>query len=119
MKISSAVRGAIFAPILICIFFLLKATCPDDLGSNCLADKFAVPIFLPLVAVYRLFGSTDMLMGMEFPFILVYWALVGALVGFILDLCINRSRYLPESHLPPSQTSVPVSPPQSPVLPPL
>jgi len=112
-KIPLWIQGLFFAPILICLFFVLKATCPESAGSSCFADQFAVPIFLPLVAIFKIFGSTDFLMGQEFLFILIYWALIGALIGLILDLCIRRSRYLPEPHLPPSQTSVPESLPPS------
>ncbi len=100
MRFSSAVRGAVFAPVLISLFFILKATCPESAGESCFADQFAVPIFLPLVAMHRMLGSVDSLGGQEFVFIIIYWALIGALVGLILDLCIPRSQYLPSQRPP-------------------
>lgn len=100
MRLSSATKGILFAPTLICLFFILKAFCPESAGDACFADQFAVPIFLPLIAVYRLFGSSDIILGQEFLFVLIYWSFVGFLVGFILDLYTHQSQYLPEQHPP-------------------
>ena len=86
MRIPSSVQGLIFAPTLICLFFILKAFCPDSAGDSCFADQFAVPIFLPLVAIYKIFGDTSVVAGQEFLLIMVYWAFIGFLVGLILDL---------------------------------
>ncbi len=100
MRIPSAIQGAVFAPVLVCLFFLLKAFCPESAGDSCFADQFAVPIFLPLVAVYKIFGDSSVVYGQEFLLIIVYWALIGALVGLILDLCIRLSQYSPEQRPP-------------------
>jgi len=85
----------------------------------CFADQFSTPIFLPLIAVYKIFDGVDITRGQEFLFILLYWAVLGFLIGLILDLWPKRdpytvqSQYSPSPHLPPSQTSAPVSQPPS------
>ena len=111
MRFASALKGLFFAPAIVCLFFVLKAFCPESAGDSCFADQFAVPIFLPLVAVYKIFGNSSIIGGQEFLFIMLYWAITGFLVGLILDLCTRQSPYSPEQHLPPSQTSVPESRP--------
>lgn len=85
-RIPSAFLGALFAPILICLFFVFKAFCEGE----CLADSFATPIFLPLVAVYKIFGNSDIIEGHEFLFVMLYWAFVGFLIGFIIDLLTHK-----------------------------
>lgn len=100
MRIPSSVQGLIFAPTLICLFFVLKAFCPSSAGSSCFADQFAVPIFLPLVAIYKLFGSTAVIGGQEFLLIIVYWAFIGFLIGFIFDLLWRRKETVVEVREP-------------------
>ncbi len=100
MRIPYALQGMVFAPVLIGLIFVLKAFCPDSAGEMCFADQFAVPIFLPLIALYKIFGSSLVIAGSEFLFILVYWSLVGALLGFILDRYKHPSPYSPEPHRP-------------------
>lgn len=99
-RTSSAIKGLFFAPALVCLFFLLKAFCPASAGSSCFADQFAVPIFLPLVAVYKIFGDSSVLLGQEFLFIILYWAFIGYLIGLIVDLLTHR-----EVHQDVSQTA--------------
>src|SRR5688500_5801407 len=86
MRIPFSVRGLIFSPTLICLVFLLKAFCPDSAGSSCFADQFAVPIFLPLVAIYKIFGGSAVIGGQEFLLIMIYWAFIGFLIGLVFDL---------------------------------
>lgn len=106
-------QGLFFGPVVIGLFFVLKSFCPDSADGVCFADQFAVPIFLPLVAIYKIFGNSDIIFNQEFLFIVVYWALVGFFIGLILDLYKRPQEYLPEQHLPPSQTSGPESLPPS------
>lgn len=86
MRIPSSIKGAIFAPVLICLFFVLKVFCPESAGNSCFADQFAVPIFLPLVAIYKIFGDSSIIHGQEFLVVMIYWAVIGFLVGLVVDL---------------------------------
>jgi hypothetical protein len=86
MRIPSSVQGIFFAPVLVCLFFVLKAFCPESAGDECFADQFAVPIFLPLVAVYKIFGDSSIIGGQELTLVLVYWAFIGFLIGLVIDL---------------------------------
>ena len=92
-RIPSCILGLFMAPGLICIFFLLKAIC--SAGNSCVVDRFALPIFLPLAMVYKVFGSSKVIGGQDFIFILLYWSLIGFLLGSILDLYTRRSQYSP------------------------
>lgn len=92
MRLSSKFQGALFAPALICLLFVLKAFCPDSAGESCFADQFAVPIFLPLVAMYRLFGDSSIVGGQELLLVFGYWAFVGFLVGLVVDLFFAHRR---------------------------
>ncbi len=97
-KIPYAIKGAILLPILVSILFVFKALCPG--GGGCFPDIFAVPIFLPLIAIYRIFGGTPSSSGMELVFIILYWALIGFILGVILDLYTRPSQYSPEQRPP-------------------
>lgn len=118
-KVPSCMQYMFFAPATVGLLFLLKTFCPASAGTMCFSDQFSSIIFLPLNAVYQLFGDSSIIYHQEFLFILIYWASVGFLIGLIIDIWPRRdpriapSQYLPESHLPPSQTSVPVPPLQS------
>lgn len=111
MRIPYFIKGAFFGPAFIALVMLLKAFCPDSAGDGCLANHFAVPIFLPLVFIYKFLGTSSL--PYEFAFIIAYWAIVGALVGLIFDLYKRQSQYSREQRLPPSRTSGPGFPPQS------
>lgn len=101
MRIPYSIQGMLFAPALVGLIFLLKAFCPASAGNACFADVFATPVFLPLIAVYKIFGGIPAASGgQELIFILLYWALTGFVLGLILDLCIRRSQYSPEQHPP-------------------
>ena len=116
-KYPTALKGIFLAPVLICIFFVLKASCSEVVGESCFADRFAVPIFLPIVIIYRMFGDFAIIGNQQFLVVMLYWAAVGALIGFILDLYIGRSQYSPAQRLLLSQTSAPESLPRSPTQP--
>jgi hypothetical protein len=94
MKIPYSIQGMLFAPALICLVLFLKALCPASAGNMCFSDWFATPIFLPLIAVYRIFGSAPLASTLEeLIFIALYWAFAGFLVGLILDLCRRPPQY--------------------------
>jgi hypothetical protein len=97
-RFPSAVRGFLFAPALICLFFLIKGFCPTSAAGSCFTDQFAVPIFLPLIAIYKVFGTSGVIGGHDFLFTLIYWSLTGFFIGLILDLYSRRSQYSPEQH---------------------
>lgn len=99
-RLPYALQGLLFVPALIALIFVLKAFCPESSGEGCFADYFATPIFLPLVIIYKLFGGNSAALGQEFLFILLYWAAIGFLLGFILDLYTRRSQYSPEQRPP-------------------
>ncbi len=90
MKVPYAIQGALFAPALVALFFILKAFCPASAGSVCFSDWFATPIFLPLVAIYRIFGEVPTASGQEVVFIFLYWALIGFLFGLVVDLMVRK-----------------------------
>lgn len=92
MRIPYAVWGMFLLPILVGFIFVIKAFCG---GAACFADSFAKAIFLPLIAMSNIFGRVPTMNGAEIAFVFLYWALLGFLVGFILDLCTRRSPYSP------------------------
>lgn len=92
MRIPHFIQGTLFGPAFIGLAFFLKLTCPASAGVGCFADHLALPIFLPLVFVYKIVDD-NLIMMHELWFILVYWSLVGMLVGLILDLRKSQSQY--------------------------
>lgn len=98
MRLPYAVKGAALAPLIVLIIFILKSFCPAT--GSCFVDWLAIPIFLPLIAIYRIFGENTGIWGQEFLFIILYWGVIGFLLGFILDQYTHRSQYLPEQHPP-------------------
>lgn len=114
MRIPYAVKGVVLLPAIVGLMSMLKAFCSNLDDSTCFADYFAVPIFLPLVAIYNIFGEEVVGVGNELLFVFSYWGAIGVLIGFILDLYTHRSPYSPEQHPLPSQTLAPVLLPQSP-----
>jgi len=92
---------------------VLKAFCPAFTSGVCFADFFAMPVFLPLVAFYRIFGQNPPFSNQELVLVFLYWALIGLLVGLLIDLI--KKKDTPE--VPPSiqnilQNSKPVEPPK-------
>ena len=128
-RIPSAVRGIFFGPVLISLFFILKAFCPQGTGDMCFADQFAVPIFLPLIAIYKIFGNSSVIWGHEFLFIIFYWAAVGFVIGLIIDLWSHKEKSAPSTDTPAREetlskaiapTPQPLTPPPStPILKPI
>ena len=100
MRVPYFIQGALFGPALIGLTLVLKLACPVPTGSGCFADALAVPIFLPLIFIYTIVGE-GLVMYHELWFVLLYWGLVGFLIGLIFDLYIRRSPYLPEQRRPP------------------
>jgi len=99
MRIPYFVQGAFFGPALIGLTLVLKVACPASVGAGCFADSLAVPIFLPLIFVYKIVGG-GLVMYHELWFVALYWSLVGLLAGLIFDLRTPRSPYLPEQRRP-------------------
>ena len=99
MRIPYFVQGAFFGPALIGLTLVLKVACPASVGAGCFADSLAVPIFLPLIFVYKIVGG-GLLMYHELWFVVLYWSLVGLLAGLIFDLRTPRSPYLSEQRRP-------------------
>ena len=91
MHIPYSIQGALFGPIFIGLSIFLKALCPKATGAGCFADHLAVPIFFPLTFLYKIGGEFST--RHELWFLLLYWGLVGFLVGFIFDLRTSRSQY--------------------------
>jgi hypothetical protein len=100
MRLPYALQGIIFAPLFVGLIFVLKSFCPESAGEMCFADFFAVPLFLPLIAVYKVFGYIPGPNGQEVLFLILYWALVGFLIGFILDQYTRQFQYSPEQRPP-------------------
>ena len=93
-KIPYSLQGLIFAPALIGVIFILKVTCPAATGEWCFADNFVRPTFMPLKFLYQVFGTNHapLLANHEPLFILGYWAIVGFLVGLLLELYIHMKK---------------------------
>lgn len=114
-RIPFAIYGLFILPALVGLIFISKSFCGD---SVCLADSFAVPIFLPLVALYKIFGDADLIGGHEFFFVAVYWAIIGFLLGLVLDIYLRKEAHeklLSSSTLPDSFSTV--TPPPIPPTP--
>lgn len=99
MRIPYFLQGLLFGPAFVGLTLFLKIICPVPAGAGCFADHLAVPIFLPLIFVYKIVDPGTVLAN-ELLFLLIYWSLVGLLLGFILDLRRARSQYSPEQHPP-------------------
>jgi hypothetical protein len=84
MKVPYAIQGMLFAPALIGLLFVLNITCPAN--GSCFSDHFTGAIFLPVAFVYKAFGNNTYFTNHESLLILLYWAIVGLLVGYIFDL---------------------------------
>ena len=92
MRIPYSIQGALFGPALIGISLILKLICPVPIGAGCVTDHLAVPMFLPLIFVYKIVGN-NLVMYYEFWFIVLYWSFVGFLIGLIFDLRNHQSPY--------------------------
>ncbi len=99
MHIPHLIQGALFGPVLIGLTLILKVLCPASIGAGCFADHLAVPIFLPLIFIYAVFGD-GFIVAHELWFVILYWSLIGLLIGLIFDLRTRRSEYLLEQHHP-------------------
>jgi hypothetical protein len=86
MKFPNWLQGLLFAPALVALLFLLKATCPAPTGVGCFADPFIKPVFLPLIFLYKTYGQTTYILEHEVLIIILYWAVVGLLVGTLFDI---------------------------------
>ncbi len=100
MRLPYAIQGLILGPVLVGLFVLLKTFCPASFAQSCLSDYFAAPIFLPLIFVHKLFGDSQVILGQDFLFVMMYWAFVGFFLGFIFDLYNRPSQYSPEQRPP-------------------
>jgi len=101
MRLPYSIQGALFGPLFIGLALILKAFCPSNTTDmGCFADHLAIPIFLPLIMLYRAIGE-EVLLKHELWFVFIYWIIVGLLIGLIFDLRSRRSRYSPEQRLPP------------------
>lgn len=85
MHIPYFVQGALFGPIFIGLTLILKIACPVPAGAGCFADYLAVPIFFPLIFIYKIVGE-GLVMYHELWFVVLYWSVTGFLVGLIFDL---------------------------------
>lgn len=94
MRLPYSIQGSLFAPALVFLIFILKAFCTGS-GGSCFPDYFASIIFLPVVAMYRMFGRVPELNFPEVCLIFLYWAFIGFLIGFFVDLLKPRSEDVP------------------------
>ncbi len=99
MHIPYFLQGLLFGPAFIGLTLILKIICPVPAGVGCFADHLAVPIFLPLIFIYKIVDQ-GLVLNHELPFLVFYWSLVGLLFGLILDLRKARSQYSPEQRPP-------------------
>jgi|SRR3989344_5434682 len=90
MRIPYFIQGALFGPALICLSLVLKVVCPAPVGAGCFTDHLAIPIFMPLAFIYRILDG-NFLLGYELLFVIIYWSLVGLLIGLIFDLRTGKN----------------------------
>lgn len=93
MRVPYSVQGALFAPTLMGLVFVLQVTCPEPVGGGCFADNFTIPLFMPAVFLNSVLSGAGAFGQYELLFIMLYWVLVGALFGFIFDLYRDQSQY--------------------------
>jgi hypothetical protein len=89
MKFPYWLQGLIFAPALVGLLFILKATCPAPTGVGCIADPFIKPAFLPVIFLYKIYGQTTYILTHEAILIIAYWAIVGLLIGLLAEIRKN------------------------------
>ena len=92
MRVPYSIQGMFFGPMLIGLSLVLKLLCPAPVGAGCLTDHLAVPIFLPLIFIYKIVDGR-LVMYHELWFVILYWGLIGFLVGLIFDLRNRPSPY--------------------------
>ncbi len=87
MKLPQSVEGLILAPGFASLILFLKLSCPASNGEGCFADFFIRMVFLPLPFIYKIFSSHPDIVGRhEVSYLLLYWALVGLVIGLIFDI---------------------------------
>lgn len=86
MKIPYYIQGALFAPALVGVLFILKITCPAGFGQGCFADPFLTPVFMPLTIIYEVFGNSPFVIAYEPILILLYWIILGLFIGMLFDI---------------------------------
>lgn len=83
---SYSIQGLFFFPALIILIFLLKLLCPTNADGTCFADFFAKPIFMPIIFINKIFGGYSNALFQELGIIILYWAFIGFLIGFLFDI---------------------------------
>jgi hypothetical protein len=87
MKIPHSVEGLVLAPVFASTVFLLKLSCPVKTGEGCFADIFFKIVFLPLPFLYKIFSSNPVWIARhEALVLLTYWAVIGFLIGLLVDV---------------------------------
>jgi hypothetical protein len=92
MKVPYYIQGALFAPALVGVLFILKITCPAGAGQGCFSDPFLTPVFMPLTFIYKVFGNSPFVVSHEPMFILLYWILIGLFVGMLFDILNHKKQ---------------------------
>jgi hypothetical protein len=88
-RVPHFIQGALFGPALIGLILILKVACPTKAGAECFADQLAVPIFLPLIFIYKIVDE-GLIMYHELWFVVIYWSIIGLLIGLMFDLWGRR-----------------------------
>ncbi len=80
--------GILFAPLI----FFLKIICPTELG--CFADPFFIPIFSPIFLIQYIFefNITTASVKTEILFIILFWGIVGGILGKIYDVVVSQHK---------------------------
>ena len=86
-----SLQGLIMGPGIVALIVALKAFCGTE--GACFADRFAAPIFLPLTSLYKMSGGSPVIYEYDLLLTFGYWALLGFLLGLILDLYTRQSQY--------------------------
>jgi hypothetical protein len=87
MKVSHSIEGLVLAPVFAATVFFLKLSCPVRTGEGCFADIFFKIVFLPLPFLYKIFADNPVWIAQhEKLILLLYWGLVGFLIGLLMDV---------------------------------
>jgi len=91
MRLPYSVQGLLFAPALLVLVFFLRLTCPVSTNEACFSDYFSVPAFMPLAFAEKVMRVTMGSMFYEIAFVMIYWTLIGFLVGLCFDVYKKRT----------------------------
>ena len=102
-KIPYWIDGALFGTLFVPLIFLLKITCPLNIG--CFADPFFLPVFSPLFILEKIFTNSEGIVSAKFEiiFIIIFWGVSSSLLAHLWGkIKSSRGNSLPQQKTPHS-----------------